>query len=74
MRGIADLVQSSDELIHLVLLQANTQVHFMVSRSRTVELPTIRDLSPLMLDEKIIPPFHERLCDGELGNTQYEGG
>ena len=72
MRRIADLVQSGDEFIHFALLQPNTQVHLMLSGSRAMEFPAIRDLDPLMLDGEIIPSFRERLRDSQLGKTQYE--
>ena len=73
MGGVADLGEGSDKVIKLVLLETDPHVEGVVLRSRTMELPSTRDLSPSMLDAEVIPPLGcERLGDGEVREPEDE--
>ncbi len=75
MCGVADLVERGDKLVELVLLEADPHVEGVVRGSRTMKLPSTRDLSPGMLHLEVIPPLgHERVGDSKLGEPEEEHG
>ena len=75
MGGVADLVESSDKVVELVLLETDSHVEGVVRRSRTMELPSTRDLIPSMLHPEITPSLGlgwERLGGGKMGESEDE--
>ena len=74
MGRVADLVQRSDEITELVLLESDAQIEGVVRRRGAVKLPTSRDLRPCMLHLKVVPSLgDERVGDGELDEGKEEG-
>ena len=73
MGGVADLVESSDKVVELVLLETDPHVEAVVRRSRTMELPSTRNFGPGMLHVEVIPPLDgERLGGGEVSEPKDE--
>ena len=71
--GVADLVESSDKVVELVLLETDPHVEGVVRRSRAMELPSTRDLGPGVLHTEVIPPLgRERLGGGEVCEPEDE--
>jgi hypothetical protein len=60
MRGVADLVESRDELVKLVLLETDGQSNGMVRRCPSIELPTSRHCCPSVPYLELIPSPHKR--------------
>lgn len=63
MRRIADLIQVLDEFVELVLLQPDTHINSMVSRSIAMDLPSTGCLYARMFDVKVIPALRQGLCE-----------
>ena len=73
MSGVADLIEGSDKVVELVLLETNPHVESVVRMSRTMELPSTRNLGPSVLDTEVIPPLdRERLGGGEVSEPKDE--
>ena len=74
MGRVADLVESRDKLIELVLRKTDAHVEGVVRRRGSVELPAARHLSPGVLHLEVIPPLGEGLRSSELDEPKEERG
>ena len=75
MGWITDLVKGSDKLAELVLLKTDAHVEGVVCGSRTMKLPSTRDLIPSMLHPEVIPPLGlgwEGFGGGEMRESEDE--
>lgn len=71
MRGIANLIQSCNEVIELVLGEGYTQVDEMVLWRRCVVFPASGDVVPSVLDLEIIPALlDKRFSERGTGNDE----
>ena len=71
---VADLIEGSNKLIKLVLLEANAHVEGVVRGRRRVELPSTGHLRPGVLHLEVIPTLDEGLGGDELDEPEKDGG